>query len=220
MLFRSMIDCIANLNQFKEIRYIYEAEAVLFYYLSNFNKFNSQNTSFNSETVLIFDMGGATINTTIVTTNKTCINNRLRYDIDFLGKIGYGIGGDTIDYCITKFILSFSDEFPALKTVNIFEKKVELAKLAFEIKKEIINNYYNDNLYLITARNLEQFINNALNISIFIDENKSEMYRYFLKSQGRGYKLFEHEIFSMTIYNSVKDAIDEEIGRASCRERV
>lgn len=206
---QDMVDCIANLNQFKEIRYVYEAEAVLFYYLSNFSKLNTGETSSGSETILVFDMGGATINATVVTANKTLINDRPKYDIDFLGKIGYGIGGDTIDYCISSFILSFSNEFPVLGTINIFDRKEELSELAFQIKKEIIANYYSVNSYLITAYNLENFINTALGISITINEEDSEMYKYFLKTQTGKSKLFEHSLFIKTVYNNVRDAVKE-----------
>lgn len=205
---QDMVDCIGKLNQFKEIRYVYEAEAVLFYYLSNYSQFSDGVASSDSETILVFDMGGATINATIVTANKTLINGRPKYEIDFLGKIGYGIGGDTIDYCITKFILSCTDEFPALAGINIFDKKVELAELAFQIKKEIIANYYSSNAYLITAYALEDYINKSLGVSISLSEETSEMYKYFLKVSGKC-KLFEHPLFIKTIYNNVKDAVNE-----------
>jgi len=205
---QDMVDCIGNLNQFKEIRYVYEAEAVLFFYLSNYSQFSGGEASSDSETILVFDMGGATINATIVTANKTLINGRPKYEIDFLGKIGYGIGGDTIDYCLTKFILSCTDEFPQLAGINIFDKKVELAEMAFQMKKEIIANYYSSNSYLITAYALEDFINKSLGISISISEETSEMYKYFLKVSGKC-KLFEHPLFIKTIYTNVKDAVNE-----------
>ena len=208
---QDMVDCIAKLNQFKEIRYVYEAEAVLFYYLSNYSRFNDGKASSDSETILVFDMGGATINATVVTANKILKNERTKYEIDFLGKIGYGIGGDTIDYCIAQFILSYADEFPQLKEVQ--DKKFELANLAFEIKKEIIANYYSDNpylTYLITASKLEDFIKESLGVSIKIEE-ESEMYEYFFKDSGRC-KLFEHPLFIDTIYNNVKDAVNEVTG--------
>lgn len=137
---QDMVDCIANLNQFKEIRYVYEAEAVLFYYLSNYSQFSEGEASSDSETILVFDMGGATINATVVTANKTLINGRPKYDIDFLGKIGYGIGGDTIDYCISKFILSFVNDYPELSAIDIYENKEALSSMALSIKKTIIEN--------------------------------------------------------------------------------
>jgi len=205
---QDIVDCIDNLKQFKEIRYVYEAEAVLFYYLSNFSELNNNEGSTDSETILVFDMGGATINATVVTTKKTLMNNRPKYEIDFLGKIGYGIGGDTIDYCIAKFLLEFTDEFPAFNGINILDKKVELADLAFQIKKEVIANYYSSNNFLITYANLENFINGALGISISIDPETSELYKYFLKVSGKC-KLFEHPVFINNIYNNVKDAVNE-----------
>lgn len=203
-----MVDCIANLNQFKEIRYVYEAEAVLFYYLSNYSLFSEGEASSDSETILVFDMGGATINATIVTASKTLVNGRLKYEIDFLGKIGYGIGGDTIDYCITKFLLSCSNEISQLAGIDIFERKVELAELAYQIKKEIIANYYSGNNYLITYANLENFINKALDTNITIDPETSEMYKYFVKESGK-FKLFKYPLFINTIYNNIKDAVNE-----------
>ena len=207
---QDMVDCIDNLNQFKEIRYVYEAEAVLFYYLSNFSELSKGETPSNSETLLVFDMGGATINATVVTTNKTLVNERPKYDIDFLGKIGFGIGGDTIDYCISRFILSFSDEFPMLSSIHILENKIPLALLAFKIKMEIIANYYTDKDYLITAYNLEKFINEELGTTITIDQDTSEMYSYFKKESGK-FRLFDHPLFVKIIYDNVKDAIHEVI---------
>jgi molecular chaperone DnaK (HSP70) len=205
---QDMVDCIDHLNQFKEIRYVYEAEAVLFYYLSNYSQLSGREASSDSETILVFDMGGATINATIVTASKTVFNGRPKYEIDFLGKIGYGIGGDTIDYCVTKFLLSCSNEFAQLGGINIFDRKVELADLAFQIKKEIITNYNSGNNFLITYANLENFINKALGTNITIDPETSEMYKYFVKDSGK-FKLFEHPLFIKTIYNNIKDAVNE-----------
>ncbi len=204
---QDMIDCIANLNQFKEIRYVYEAEAVLFHYLSNYSKFNAGEASSDSETILVFDMGGATINATVVTANKTLINGRPKYEIDFLGKIGYGIGGDTIDYCISKFILSFKSEYSELASVDIYDKKTELSSMALAIKVTMIENFYKGNDYLITDKQLEDYIK-GLGVSITIDRETSGMYKYFIKESGK-FKLFEHPLFIKTIYNNVKDAVNE-----------
>jgi len=207
---QDMVDCIRNLNQFKEIRYVYEAEAVLFYYLSHFSQLCKGEQQLTSETLLVFDMGGATINATIVTANKTMVNKRPKYDIDFLGKIGYGIGGDTIDYCIGKFLLNFRDEFPSFSGINLFSNKIQLAQLAFEVKIQIIENYYRKMDYLITAFNLAKIINDNLKLSISIDDETSEMYSYFKRKSG-SFKLFDHPLFVNTIYENVNDAITEVI---------
>jgi len=207
---QDMLYCITRLNQFKEIRYIYETEAVLFYYLSNYSKFN-KNSTFDSETILVFDMGGATINATVIRADKTVVNKGIKYNIDFLGKIGYGIGGDTIDYCIIKLLLSCCDEFVELKDFNLVKDKEKLADLAFQIKKEIVHNYYTKNEYLITATSLELYINKALGISISIDAEKSKMYAYFKENTKRETKLLKHPLFTKLIYNNIKDCINEVI---------
>ena len=142
---QDLIDCVGLLKQFKEVRYIYEAEAVLFYYLGNYSKFNPDRKTFEKEVVLIFDMGGATINATVVSVTKTEEDESAKFNIDILGKIGYSVGGDSIDYCLVKFILSFSDEFPELKSVSIDTHKDKLLNLAREIKEIYLgrNYYYN-----------------------------------------------------------------------------
>ncbi|MBR9999767.1 MAG: Hsp70 family protein, partial [Cyclobacteriaceae bacterium] len=208
---QDMIECISRLDQFKEIRYIYEAEAVLFYYLSNFRKLNPQQPSFDSEAILVFDMGGATINATVVVATAVSQHNRSKYDIDLMAKIGYGIGGDTIDFCICNFILGFRNEFPQLNEISLLENKIPLGGLALEIKKEIINNFYSNKDYLITAFNLERFIGKYLNLQIGIDESSSPMYSYFKKGKNGRYPLFEHPDFTRIIYNNVQDAVREVI---------
>jgi molecular chaperone DnaK (HSP70) len=205
---QDMVDCIGNFNQFKEIRYVYEAEAVLFYYLSNYGRLNESEDTLDSETILVFDMGGATINATVVTANKTLVNERPKYDIDFLGKIGYGIGGDTIDYCICKFILSCTDEFPQMKGVHIVENQTQLSALASYFKLEIFRNYNHNYDYLITRENLQTCINHYLNISISISDEQSEMYSHFLKVNGK-FKLFSHPFFQKIIYDNITDAVKE-----------
>ena len=207
---QDIIDCISNLNQFKEIRYVYEAEAVLFYYLSNYSRLNRNSDFLKSETILVFDMGGATINATVVTANNILVNNISKYDIDFLGKIGYGIGGDTIDYCLIKIILSHTDEFPIFKSVNITEEKIHLAKMAQGIKKAIVRSYYKTSeVNLITTGNLEDLIRKGTGCSIEINEEDSDLLRLFKRDKKNWCKLFEHPIFVDTIYKNVVDSVKE-----------
>lgn len=210
---QDMIDCIHTLKQFKEVRYVYEAEAVLFYYLSNYSRLNKTDDELNSENVLVFDMGGATINATIVDVERITENGRSKYDVDFLGKIGYGIGGDTIDYCLIKFLLSFKEEYPEFATINIHERKSALATLALKMKIEIIRNFYRGGHYLIDYSSLTYMINQELGTNINIDDENSEMYKYFKKVGGK-FKLFEHPLFLNIIYNNVSDAVNEVVGLA------
>ena len=207
---QDMIDCVDILDQFKEVRYVYEAEAVLFHYLSNFKRFNPDASAFDEETILIFDMGGATINATVVKADKTNESGRTIYDIDFLSKIGYGIGGDTIDFCLIKFLLSFSDEYFELRSINISEQTAELSRLSFEIKEQIVDNYHKGHNYLITAAQLQAFLRNRLNIDISIDE-ESRLYHFFKKNSRGHFELFTTPLFLEWIYNNIKDAVKEVI---------
>jgi len=215
---KDMLFCIENLKQFKEIRPIYEAEAIVFYYMSNKSsleeKFDCRNKS-NNETILVFDMGGATINVTVVQISS---KDKDTYEVNVLSKIGYGIGGDSIDYCILKSIFSFSTEIPDLQQINIFDKTVkeklseeeykkvreDLIDLSFDIKKKIVENQRKPEL--ISANDLDIFLKKALNKSISIDV-ESDFYRIFkLKSR---FSILRNEYFTHLIYSSVTDAIKE-----------
>jgi molecular chaperone DnaK (HSP70) len=202
-----MIYCIDNLKQFKEIRYVYEAEAVLFYYLSNYSKYNPIKPAFDTpENILIFDMGGATINVTIVAANKTST----KYNIDFLGKIGYGIGGDTIDYCIIKFLMA---NLPELREINIFDKKTKekLIPLILQIKQEMFANYSNKSVkkLLIEPNQLSTFINDILDKKddekIVIDDT-CPIFQYLKSEEGA---IALQDFFAEIIYQNIKDAINE-----------
>ena len=207
---QDMVDCISNIKQFREVRYVYEAEAVLFYYLSNYKKLTNGSSMTDSETIMVFDMGGATINATVLTVDKVSVDGRSKFNIDFLGKIGYGIGGDTIDYCIIKFLLSFTKEFPDFKSISIENSRAKLASLALELKIEIIKNYNKSSEYLILATVLQRSIKNHLGVEVKIVPEISDMYNYFLKQSG-SYKLFEHALFKENIYSNVMDAVFEAV---------
>ncbi len=152
-----MLGCIRNLNQFEEIRYVTEAEAVLCYYLSEHNRLHPKGGALSDETILIFDMGGSTINTTVADVYREKHSDRYKIEID--SKIGYSIGGDTIDYCLAKTIFSFENIFPQLKGFNPFnddltdsKAKRELLKqvhsVVFDMKKDIVRRYYDEPLII------------------------------------------------------------------------
>lgn len=205
---QDIIDCVGYIKQFKDIRYVYESEAVLFYYLSNYSRFNNNRKTFKDETILVFDMGGASINTTVVSATKNDDNQKPVFYIDFLGKIGYAIGGDTIDYCLIKFILSFSNDFPELNSISIDNERDKLSALAQLIKFEMSDNYKMGKDYLITFAHLQEHINKYLKLQLSITE-KSNIYKYFKKDAKGDFKLLTHSFFIDIIYNNVKDAINE-----------
>lgn len=97
-----MIASVERLGKFKEIRFIYEAEGVLFNYL---RKTFGQKQS-GTETVMVYDMGGATINLTVFRITYTSKNGSTYYNISTLGRIGYAVGGDNIDVAIMEYVFS------------------------------------------------------------------------------------------------------------------
>lgn len=208
---QDIIDCTRQLKKFEEIRYVFEPEAVLFYYLSNYGRFNKGKSSFKDENILIFDMGGATINVSLFNATKTEKNNDTIHVIDVLGRIGYGIGGDTIDYCIIKFINSFKNEYDVFKNLEFRkDNKEQLVKASREIKELIGKAFYLNSDCLISAELLGLFLEGALNKSIKI-EKAGNFYQSFLKDSNGKFGFFSHEIFKDLIYDNVKDAVNNVI---------
>ena len=178
----SLIECVKSVSQFKEIRYITEAQAMLCFYIFEKNKLNpAPKKDKLDETVLIFDMGGATINTTVADVVQTEENNLNGiYEIDIDSHIGYGVGGDTIDYCLTKTIFSYEEEYPVLKKFNPFQNdrysdegikhlRKNIQQVIFKMKKQIIQRF-SDKLYLddgSTERSRKDYknISDSFNVS-------------------------------------------------------
>ena len=153
-----MLSCIQYVDSFKEIRYITEAESVLCYYIYQHSHLHpNAEDELKDETVLIFDMGGATINTTIADVTKMEKGINSFYDIDIDSKIGYGIGGDTIDYCLAKTIFEYEDDYPSLAENNPFSHPLadsikkkdsykrlcrDIQRAMLELKKQMIERFY------------------------------------------------------------------------------
>lgn len=132
----------STLTSLKDIRFIYEAEAILVNYIHG--KESDLQTSSLGENIFIFDMGGATINATLANIKKRGNN----YEISILAKLGYGIGGDTIDYAFLKWIYSKSKIYSSLAENNPFEgggmsmsKRREYKDNILTLKKQLIANY-------------------------------------------------------------------------------
>jgi molecular chaperone DnaK (HSP70) len=195
---QAMIDSIRSLGKFDEIISTYEAEAVLFYCIKE--SIVKSNTR-----VMIFDMGGATINTSFFDYK----NENSIYKIDTLGRIGYGIGGDTIDFCIINAILEMQSVQKALEIEQGGVKKYryknaqKLIELANDIKFEIVSNYDNG-FELIPIEHLTGYINNRLfgmksNVAI-----KSEDHETLFNNSG---KVFFDKYIEPIIYKNIQDAV-------------
>lgn len=165
---KDMIQCVDNLNYFKEIRYITEAESILCYYIFNRFQLNSSSKQTLDETIMVFDMGGATINATIADVYQPKDENQkalMYYNVSIDSQIGYRVGGDTIDYCIAKTFLSFKDEIPDFREIDPFEigdlteeerknRAKKIQSYILEVKKLMIDRYYGTPLIMKGNREL------------------------------------------------------------------
>lgn len=132
-----MIASVERLGKFKEIRFIYEAEGVLFNYL---RKTFGQKQS-GTETVMVYDMGGATINLTVFRITYTSKNGSTYYNISTLGRIGYAVGGDNIDVALMEYIFTMASDNENKRHDYEKKHKTEILETILDLKKNIINAY-------------------------------------------------------------------------------
>ena len=140
---QEMVNTVKALGQFKEVHYLYESEGILMEYCHRNWLVLDQK---KRKLIVVFDMGGATINATafvITETKKDNSNNITDIVIKTVGKIGYCVGGDDIDYAIIQQIYAIS----AIKKLyqktedlkhHMATHKQLLIKLARELKLAII----------------------------------------------------------------------------------
>lgn len=160
-------DCIMDVKDLtiKEVRFIYEAEAILVNYINSPRSNEKQQESPSGENVFIYDMGGATINATLANVKRRLKKHNWVYEIEIISKLGYGIGGDTIDYAYLQWIFSKKDDFHALAANNPFvqENKISMSerrKLKDEVlklKKATITNYNTGKETLIDRYDIKNF---------------------------------------------------------------
>lgn len=228
--------------QFLEIRYVYEAEAIVMYYLKSSRnlsrlvvpideegKATPPKSTPGVENVLVFDMGGATINATLVTVKQLEYDFETSYNVNIIGKLGYGIGGDTIDYCLIKFLFSFVDDYPGLKTLNPFGRyiestdsadgrkyrdlKLQFQQIAFGIKKIIIQNFNKNANILINTAELNDLFGGRVRFSA-----DDKINSYFRRTKEGSYPIFDHEIFQSLIYRNIIDATAEIVNLGGTRK--
>jgi molecular chaperone DnaK (HSP70) len=208
---QDLIDALRNINQFKELRYIYESEAVAFKYLSEYAKHNNGVATPTNENVLIYDMGGATINVSLLNIKYQNGN----YIVDVLGKMGYGIGGDTIDYCLIKEITATINSLPN-RNVNPFNSResvavwwyfVKLIKIALVASYEKVGdeNYisYTDILQFIrVADPNNQYLP-------FVEEVASEISNRLFNKKSNGHFITFSKHLGNIIYKNIREIIKD-----------
>ena len=232
---QDMVDSIKSIkddrgdSQFAEVKTINEAEAVMVYCMRNHFR------DMDEGTVLIFDMGGATINVSLIHQAKIQEN----FELKVLNRIGYAVGGDSIDWCLAKLLFSFKDHYPELKRINPFlstesmhevEKKAQIdlrislrEKVLFPWKKVIVENFKknkNDLLEGASKQIEDDFIREILGYkqTKLIDEKYAnpeesfleEFYKQFRRNaENEAFPAFETEYFQKYIYNSSYSAVME-----------
>ena len=138
-----MVESVRRTNKFKEVHFLYEAEGVLMMYLrENWSELKKK----EAQTIIVFDMGGATINASafnIRTTMREYNGQELVDDVTVktISRIGYGIGGDDIDFALIQIIFSIPSVKKTIKDTNrfILEHKKMLLKYITSIKLSYID---------------------------------------------------------------------------------
>lgn len=225
-----MIKCIESISNLSEIRYITEAEAVLCYYIYQHTNLHPKiKDGLKDETVLIFDMGGATINTTIADVTMMNKDGESFYDIDIDSKIGYSIGGDTIDYCLAKTIFDYKDEYPVLRDYDPFDQnygdskklRSKIQKAILNLKKLIIKRYYetplsiNDNgvsrKILLTPQELgKDILGSIVNDGQVTIKNGSKLYSLFKSDHNGHFPILTSNAFlSRYVYFPIEEALKD-----------
>lgn len=180
---RDMVDSIRRTNKFKEVHYLYEAEGVVMSYLrQNWHDLGKK----QKYTLVVFDMGGATINATAfkikVNTDVTRSGNKYirNVEVETVSKVGYGIGGDDIDFAIMQALYDIPQVKNAIRkgSINAEQNKinnkpfvlkfVEELKLAFidyinsKNKKDALDSsnwfYSNENLWMAVSNAFKEWL--------------------------------------------------------------
>ncbi len=203
--------------KFDEIRFIYEAEAILMHHLNSKNANIEAQESKDGEIVFVFDMGGATINATLARIEKRLKEGDVIYNLEIIGKLGYGIGGDTIDYAFIKWLYSFKSYYPTLSSSDPFKDdenakvfRKNLKKAILNIKIEMIKAYENSKSQQILTRDtLANFA--GLNLEIMRDaDGKVDLKDPFMNLLNKnGDNIITSDIFKTLVWDNITKIVED-----------
>ena len=210
---QEMVDTIKRTNMFKEVHFLYESEGVMMVYCRENWK---QLDKLQHKVFVVFDMGGATINATVfriqvnIETNKG--NSYIRsIDVGTKAKIGYGVGGDDIDFAIIQILYNI----PSVKDViggdssdHQRKYKGKLIELAREIKLSIIDKENQNVRPGNIVESLDLFYGHIRTkfdkeLNVIIPEITEKDSEYLLKE----YRC--HSMMEKYVFQNVTDAIEE-----------
>lgn len=204
-----MVNSVRMLHSFDEVRYIYEAEGILF----NYFRKNVKTQQPGEEIIMVYDMGGATINLSIFRIEYTDDDGSINYNVHTLGRIGYAVGGDNIDVAIMEHLFSLKKlqngnksererhDYQLSRKIEILNKigalKVDVVKAS---KGEGLNgNQLQNSTTYTTAVNDVLGDYASLPDDAFEDKSTSDFIRY-IKDSSHMRKM---------VVDNVRDAIEE-----------
>lgn len=209
-------ECIKKVKgaNFVDVRFIYEAEAILVNYINSQNEGSTKlllQESPNGEYVFIYDMGGATINATLANVKKRKENKQDVFEIEILAKLGYGIGGDTIDYAFLKWIYSKEDSYSTLRRNNPFnmnnqmsmQERRQLKDEVLTLKKEVIKRFHDDSTTLLDRTDIRNF--HRLNLDLLDEENDP----FVTDIDKKGINFLNGEYFQDYIWNNIRSIVND-----------
>lgn len=222
-----MVNSVRMLHSFGEVRFIYEAEGILFnYFRKNYKKQKP-----GTETIMVYDMGGATINVSIFRVVYTEVNGTIYYHVHTLGRIGYAVGGDNIDVAIMEYLFTL----PQLTTTLTDKEKIQNKALAESLRRNRHNyqlahkiNLIDDvralKLDIVKAANGEDlkynYLENGVKFESFVRREIIQKFStlpegVFAKMQGSSFakemidKLQKSESMRSYVMQNVEDAVKE-----------
>ena len=211
---QAMIDTVKRTHLFKEVHYIYEAEAVMMYY---FNLNWAKLPGYQNKTFIVFDMGGATINATAfrIKVNSDAKGDILSVEVDTVSRVGYTVGGDNIDFALIKVLYGMPSMVTALGDAGISEKdhqrrnKKSLLQFVQKLKLDHIAALAGNRSTGNWAASAEVFWTNLFNYAkgwglTLPDKMTDADAAYFARE-----KQSETSNMKKLVINSVKDAVAE-----------
>ena len=214
---QEMVNSVKRMGVFKEVHYIYEAEAVIMTYLrENWVRLLEDTENMQKRIFVVYDMGGATINATafklkIHIDNYNGNRNIRSIDVETISKVGYCVGGDDIDYALIKMIYNA----PSVKAAiagdpDVHQKKYKSGLIEFvrSIKLDWISSSMGNTV--TNTNRIEDFWNVIkANFSkkelgsVMLPPVHSDNDEKYFKNEGRNHLKMKEYVFQY-----VKDAVE------------
>lgn len=207
-----MVDSIRRLNKFEEVRYIYEAEGILF---SHFRK-NYKEPHNKVENIVVYDMGGATINLSVFQVEYIENNGSTYYNIHTMGRIGYAVGGDNIDVALMEYLFTAKEVITQIKSARSrhdYQKnvnnKLEILRRVLQMKINIIMASERSNRLdvLGNAQILQEYMKNLIGSFGSITDNAFEDMTNVADEMCK--RILQSSQMQHYVYSNVKDAVNE-----------